>query len=63
MVPYMSFLVQPFIGILESFPTDESVDADLWISVIETLTASFNIDEGCAYNPFSLAYSNPKHLS
>lgn len=49
MTPYMSFLVQPFIGILDAFPTDTTIDTELWTCVIETLTASLNVDEGRMY--------------
>lgn len=49
MTPYMSFLVQPFIGILDAFPTDTTIDTELWTCVIETLTASLNVDEGRTY--------------
>ncbi|KAI0790983.1 hypothetical protein C8Q75DRAFT_805854 [Abortiporus biennis] len=44
MTPYMSFLLQPFINLLNEFSQTE--DVALWDAVIQTLTRSFVHDDG-----------------
>jgi U3 small nucleolar RNA-associated protein 10 len=46
MASYMSFMLEPFIGILKAYSTSSADDDDLWFVVIECLTKSFNVDEG-----------------
>ncbi|KAF8154101.1 hypothetical protein B0H34DRAFT_800000 [Crassisporium funariophilum] len=46
MVPYMSFLLQPYTDILKSFTTSETDDFALWSSVVQTLSRSLNLDDG-----------------
>ncbi|KAI0052438.1 hypothetical protein FA95DRAFT_1483564 [Auriscalpium vulgare] len=50
MTPYFSFLMQPFIDLLNGFSADaDSDDERLWICVLETLTQGMIVDEGGAY--------------
>ncbi|PPQ90282.1 hypothetical protein CVT25_013107 [Psilocybe cyanescens] len=46
MVPYISFLLQPYSDILASFTASTSDDFSLWSSVIQTLTRTLNFDDG-----------------
>ncbi|KAK7688534.1 hypothetical protein QCA50_008072 [Cerrena zonata] len=48
MTPYMTFLLQPFIGILEAFhkETYSADDNVLWIETIQTLSKTFVYDDG-----------------
>jgi U3 small nucleolar RNA-associated protein 10 len=46
MSTYMSFLLQPFAELLRTFAISSANDTTLWLCIIETLTKSFNSDEG-----------------
>jgi U3 small nucleolar RNA-associated protein 10 len=46
MVPYMSFLLQPFSNLLTSFTSFNLHNFALWISVVQTLTRTLNFDDG-----------------
>ncbi|KAF8797612.1 hypothetical protein BYT27DRAFT_7204423 [Phlegmacium glaucopus] len=48
MVPYMSFLLQPYTDILKAFTSSTSDNFALWSSVIQTLTRALNFDD-CAF--------------
>ncbi|KII90106.1 hypothetical protein PLICRDRAFT_686024 [Plicaturopsis crispa FD-325 SS-3] len=45
MTPYMSFLLQPFVDILQSFANSSEDDTRLWLCVIQTLTKTLEVDE------------------
>ncbi|KAF8966928.1 armadillo-type protein [Flammula alnicola] len=46
MVPYMTFLLQPFSDILASFTTLKSDNFELWSSIVQILTRTLNFDDG-----------------
>lgn len=48
MTPYMTFLLQPFIGILDAFRKESAAPADnaLWIQTIQTIAKTFTHDDG-----------------
>ena len=45
MTPYMSFMIQAFTDLLESFTKSEEPDSELWASLIRVLGKSFEVDE------------------
>lgn len=45
MTPYMGFMIQAFIDLLESFPESEEPDPGLWSSLVQVLGKSFEVDE------------------
>jgi len=45
MVPYMTFLLQPYSDILTSFVKSSVDDIALWSAVIQTLTRTLNFDD------------------
>jgi U3 small nucleolar RNA-associated protein 10 len=46
MIPYMSFLLEPFIATLQAF-SDGTVDNQkFWTCILETLTKSLSFDDG-----------------
>ncbi|KAF9480276.1 hypothetical protein BDN70DRAFT_905831 [Pholiota conissans] len=45
MVPYMSYLLQPFCDILASFAESTLDSFDLWSSVVKVLTLTLNFDD------------------
>jgi len=51
MSTYMSFLLQPFIELLRTFTVSSTHEKMLWLSIVETLTKSFNSDEGGEFLP------------
>ena len=63
MTPYMSFMIQAFTDLLESFSKSEDPDPELWSSLIQLLGKSFEVDEaGTIFNLFSIPppiLSNP----
>ena len=52
MSTYMSFLLQPFTELLSAFAISSAYDNMLWLSIIETLTKSFNSDEGGEFQQY-----------
>ena len=46
MTTYMLFLLRPFTELLRTFAISAVEDKKLWLCIIETLTKSFNFDEG-----------------
>jgi U3 small nucleolar RNA-associated protein 10 len=46
MVPYMSFLLQPFSDVLTSFTPSNPHNFALWTSVVQILTRTLNFDDG-----------------
>jgi U3 small nucleolar RNA-associated protein 10 len=53
MTPYMSFMMQPFIDLLETFAKSEEPDPELWGSLIQVLGKSFEVDEAGIIQPLS----------
>ena len=51
MSTYMSFLLQPFTELLKTFTVSSTNSKMLWLSIVETLTKSFNSDEGGEHLP------------
>jgi len=45
MTPYMSFMIQAFTDLLESFTNSEEPDPELWSSLVQVLGKSFEVDE------------------
>ena len=45
MTPYMSFMIQAFTDLLESFSESEEPDPELWSSLVHVLGKSFEVDE------------------
>jgi len=45
MTPYMSFMIQAFTDLLESFVKSEDPDPELWGSLVQVLGKSFEVDE------------------
>lgn len=45
MTPYMSFMIQAFTDLLESFSESEEPDPELWSSLVQVLGKSFEVDE------------------
>ena len=45
MTPYMSFMIQAFTDLLESFSESEEADPELWSSLVQVLGKSFEVDE------------------
>lgn len=54
MTPYMSFMTQAFVDLLESFTKSSKPDPELWGSLVQVLGKSFEVDEAGAFNPFCL---------
>ena len=55
MTPYMSFMIQAFTDLLESFTESEDLDPELWYSLVQVLGKSFEVDEaGTFYALFHL---------
>lgn len=54
MTPYMSFMVQAFTDLLESFTKSEEPDQELWGSLVQVLGKSFEVDEAGIIQPFPL---------
>lgn len=46
MNPYMSMLLKALCDILESFAASSIQNPSLWLSTVETLTKSFENDDG-----------------
>lgn len=53
MAPYMSFMIQAFADLLESFPKSEEPNQVLWTSLIQVLGKSFEVDNAGAVQPVS----------
>ena len=53
MTPYMSFMIQAFTDLLESFTQSEEPDPELWSSLVQVLGKSFEVDEAGAFKPIS----------
>lgn len=51
MTPYMSFMVQAFTDLLESFAESEEPDQELWGSLVQALGKSFEVDEAGIIQP------------
>jgi len=47
--PYMSFMIQTFTDLLESFAESEESDPELWASLVQALGKSFEVDEAAAF--------------
>ena len=45
MTPYMTFMIQAFTDLLESFTKSEEPDPELWSSLVQVLGKSFEVDE------------------
>ena len=45
MTPYMSFMIQAFTDLLESFSKSEEPDPGLWSSLVQVLGKSLEVDE------------------
>lgn len=45
MTPYMSFMIQAFTDLLESFTGSEEQDPELWGSLVQAIGKSFEVDE------------------
>jgi BP28CT (NUC211) domain len=46
MTPYMSYMLTSFIDLLKDFTKSTALPTILWISVVETLAKTFQVDEG-----------------
>lgn len=46
MTTYMSFLIQPFMDLLESSAKSDAKNDTLWLGILITLTKSLQHDEG-----------------
>ncbi|KAG1775600.1 hypothetical protein EV702DRAFT_421745 [Suillus placidus] len=55
MNPYMSMLLQALCDILESLATGSIQNSSLWLSTVETLTKSFENDDGAFWRDDKLA--------
>jgi len=51
MTPYMSFMIQAFTDLLESFSKSEEPDPELWSSLVQVLGKSFEVDEAGMAKP------------
>jgi len=49
----MSFMIQAFTELLESFTKSEEPDPELWGSLIQVLGKSFEVDEAGTILPLS----------
>jgi U3 small nucleolar RNA-associated protein 10 len=56
MTPYMSFMIQTFSDLLESFTKSEEPNQELWGSLIQVLGKSFEVDDAGKIQLF------PSHL-
>lgn len=45
MTPYMSFMIQAFVDLLESFTKYKEPNRELWDSLIRVLGKSFEVDD------------------
>jgi len=69
MTPYMSFMIQAFTDLLESFSESEEPDPELWSSLVQVLGKSFEVDEAgmtkppASHRKFSHSTKNKKQLS
>jgi U3 small nucleolar RNA-associated protein 10 len=61
MTPYMSFMVQAFTDLLESFARSEDPDPELWVSLIRVLGKSFEVDEA-GMGQLLTSFSKPNSL-
>jgi U3 small nucleolar RNA-associated protein 10 len=52
MTPYMSFMIQAFTDLLESFTESEEPDPELWGSLVQALGKSFEVDEAGMFDLF-----------
>jgi len=59
MSPYMSFLLRPFLDILDSQSTPEGDNQVLWACVIEVITKSLNVDDGAYWRDDKLRQIAP----
>lgn len=62
MCPYMSFLLQPAIEILNDFTTS-SPNSALWSAILETLTKSMNYDDGVFWRDDKIRHLSPHLIS
>jgi len=46
MVPYMSFLLEPFVATLQAFSAGAADNQTFWTRLLETLTKSLSFDDG-----------------
>jgi len=58
MTPYMSFMIQAFTNLLESFTESEEPDPELWSSLVQVLGKSFEVDEAGTSNLFHFTPSS-----
>ena len=63
MTPYMTFMIQAFINLLESFIKSEEPDPELWGSLIRVLGKSFEVDEAGMSSSFNFMPSFSTTLS
>lgn len=54
MVPYMSFVWQPYLKVLNDYSVSSLREQGLWLSVLQVLTKTLKFDEGGSFvRPFS----------
>lgn len=53
MTPYMGFMIQAFVDLLESFARSEEPNQRLWASLIQVLGKSFEVDDSGMTQPLS----------
>lgn len=46
MVPYMSFLLEPFISTLQAFSGGTQNNQTFWACILETVNKSLSFDDG-----------------
>jgi len=59
MSTYMSFLLQPFTGLLQAFSASSAGDQKLWLCIIDILKKSFIFDEGAFWRDDKLRQIAP----
>jgi U3 small nucleolar RNA-associated protein 10 len=62
MTPYLNFMIQALIDLLESFAESEELDQELWDSLIQVLGKSFEVDEGGTIQAHLPRTLNPAYL-
>ena len=51
MTPYMSFMIQAFIDLLESYTKSDEPNQELWHSLVQVLGKSFEVDDAGKTQP------------
>ena len=60
MTPYMSFMIQAYTDLLESFAKSQEPDPELWSSLVCVLGKSFEVDETGTFRPLSSNFGSLK---